>query len=263
MAGRVLPKVALFTLAVIGVYAYYANSIPQIESHPPEELTLEGGGLTPEELVRAGEKIFYAKGTCAVCHAIGQKGQRAPDLQGVGARAGRRRPGTDAKAYLIQSLTDPGAYVVEGYENIMPQIHKPPIGLNRSELWAVITFLQSLGGTPDVTLEDIPAAGPAEAPRPGARKGDPQAGRAIYMGKGACVACHKVSGVGGLLGPDLTAIGASQPVEYLEESILEPNARIIPGFPPNLMPQDFGDKLSVREFTDLMAYLVTLRGETK
>lgn len=258
-----LLKICLFALAVIGVYAYYANSIPQIESRPPEELSLEGGQVTSEELRQAGEKIFYGKGTCAVCHAIGQKGQRAPDLQGVGARAASLKPGMDAKAYLIQSLMEPGAYVVEGYENIMPQIHKPPIGLNRSELWAAVAFLQSLGGTPDVRLEDIPVTGPAQSPKPVAPKGDVEAGRAIFMGKGGCLACHKVAGVGGPLGPDLTAIGAAQPVEYLEESILEPNVKVVPGYPPNLMPQDLGDKLSVREFNDLIAYLASLRGQTK
>lgn len=256
-------KIVLFALAVISVYAYYANSIPQIESRPPEELSLEGGQVSPEELRKAGEKIFYAKGTCAVCHAIGQKGQRAPDLQGVGARAASRNPGMDAKAYLIESLMKPGTYITEGYENIMPRIHKPPIGLNRSELWAIVTFLQSLGGTPDVRLEDIPVTALAESPTSVARKGDVEAGRAIFMGKGGCIACHKVAGVGGPLGPDLTAIGAAQPVEYLEESILEPNARVIPGYLPNLMPQDVGDKLSVREFNNLIAYLASLRGETK
>jgi hypothetical protein len=35
----------------------------------------------------------------------------------------------------------------------MPQIDKPPIGLNEQEIIAVIAYLQSLGGTPDVTLE--------------------------------------------------------------------------------------------------------------
>ncbi|MFQ5990372.1 MAG: c-type cytochrome [Candidatus Methylomirabilales bacterium] len=263
MGRWVLPKVSLFALAVIGVYTYYANSIPQIESRPPEELTLESGQVSPQELRKAGEKIFYGKGTCAVCHAIGQKGQRAPDLQGVGARAGGRQPGIEAKAYLIQSLMEPGAYIVEGYGNIMPQIHKPPIGLNRSELWAVVAFLQSLGGTSDVKFEDIPAIGPTEAAEPAAPKGNPENGRAIFVGKGACIACHKVAGLGGPVGPDLTAIGAVQTVEYLEESILEPNAKVVPGFQPDLMPKDVGDKLSVREFNDLIAYLVTLKGETK
>jgi len=35
----------------------------------------------------------------------------------------------------------------------MPKINKPPIGLNEQEILAVLAYLQSLGGTPDVTLE--------------------------------------------------------------------------------------------------------------
>ena len=61
-----------------------------------------------------------------------------------------------AKAYLIESLLQPQAYVVEGYPPIMPAVDKPPIALNRSELWALTAFLESQGGTVDVTLERHP-----------------------------------------------------------------------------------------------------------
>ena len=149
-------KVAVFALAVMGAYTYYANSIPQIQSKPPEELSLEGGSVTPEQLVTAGEKIFKDKGTCEVCHKICQKGTRAPDLAGVGAIAAKRKSGTSAKAYLVESLLDPGAFLVEGYPNIMPKVDRPPNGLNRSEIWALAAFLQSQGGSVDVKLDDIP-----------------------------------------------------------------------------------------------------------
>ena len=62
-----------------------------------------------------------------------------------------------AKAYLLESLINPGAFIVEGYPPIMPAVDKPPIALNRSEVWALVAFLESLGGTVDVTLNDIPA----------------------------------------------------------------------------------------------------------
>src|SRR5262244_3132321 len=154
-------KASIVALAVMGFFTYYANSIPQIESKPPQELSLEGGNVTPAQLVKAGEEIFKTKGTCEICHRIGQKGTRAPDLAGVGARAGKTKPGMDAKHYIIESLIQPTAYVVEGYPPIMPPVDKPPIGLNRSELWARTAFLESLGGTVDVKLDDIPqSAGP-------------------------------------------------------------------------------------------------------
>src|SRR6266404_7342983 len=150
-------KFGAFALVVMGTYTYYANSIPQIQSKPPAELSLEGGNVTTAQLVKAGEEIFKTKGTCEICHRIGQKGTRAPDLAGIGARAAKTKPGMSAKAYIIESLISPQAYIVEGYPNIMPQVDKPPIALNRSELWALTAFLESQGGTVDVALNDIPA----------------------------------------------------------------------------------------------------------
>src|SRR4051794_24150533 len=144
-------------------YSWFANSIPQIESKPPQELSLEGGNVTPAQLVKAGEEIYKTKGTCEICHRIGQKGTRAPDLGGVGARAAKTKPGMDAKHYIIESLISPTAYIVEGYPPIMPAVDKPPIALNRSELWALTAFLESLGGTVDVKLDDIPKTAGASA----------------------------------------------------------------------------------------------------
>src|ERR671934_2170626 len=150
-------KAAIVALAVMGFYTYFANSIPQIESKPPEELSLEGGNVTPAQLVKAGEQIYHTKGTCEICHRIGQKGTRAPDLAGIGSRAAKTKPGMSAKAYILESLLQPPAYIVEGYPPIMPAVDKPPIALNRSEVWALTAFLESLGGNVDVTLNDVPA----------------------------------------------------------------------------------------------------------
>src|SRR2546425_8677817 len=196
-------KVGLVAIVVMGSYSGYANYIPQIESKPPQELSLEGGNVTPAQLVKAGEEIFHTKGSCEICHRIGQQGTRAPDLAGIGARAGKRKPGMSAKQYIIESLLQPGAYVVEGYPNIMPQVDKPPIALNRSEIWALTAFLESLGGTADVTLDDIPKTAGAAAGGGAAVElkipGDPKAGEAVFSGKGACIACHKAGKIGASL----------------------------------------------------------------
>jgi mono/diheme cytochrome c family protein len=258
-------KVGLFALAIMGGYSYFANSIPQIESKPPQELSLEGGNVTPAQLVKAGEEIFKTKGTCEICHRIGQKGTRAPDLAGIGARAGKTKPGMSAKQYIIESLLNPGAYVVEGYPNIMPAVDKPPIALNRSEVWALTAFLESLGGTVDVTLNDIPATvgaaaaggAPAEVKIPG----DPKAGEAVFAGKGACIACHKAGKIGASpVGPDLSQIAKIQTPEYIMKKILDPKgAGTVAGFPPGVMPQTFGQTLTAKEYVDVMAFLLTLK----
>ncbi len=266
MALPVTLKVGTFAIAVMGAYSYYANSIPQIESRPPEELSLEGGNVTPPQLVAAGEKIFLGKGGCATCHGIGQRG-RGPDLAGVGARAATRKPGTPAKAYLLESLVEPQAYVVEGFPPIMQPMNRPPVSLNRSELWAVIAYLESQGGTVDVKLEDIPASVAAAAGgQPGAPAlqlpGDPKAGQAVFAGKGTCIACHTAGPLGGgKVGPDLSNIASIQTPDYLMAKILNPASKgTVAGFPAGVMPPTFGQQLTAREFTDLVAFLVTLKG---
>src|SRR5207302_529949 len=93
-------KLSAFALVIMGSYTYFANSIPQIESKPPAELSLEGGDVSPAQLVKFGEEIFHTKGTCEICHKIGEKGTRAPDLAGVGAprRPSSRSPATRRRA---------------------------------------------------------------------------------------------------------------------------------------------------------------------
>jgi putative heme-binding domain-containing protein len=64
-----------------------------------------------------------------------------------------------------------------------------------------------------------------------AEKGDAVRGEAIYRQPGlACIACHAIGGAGGKVGPDMTSIGASAPLDYLVESILLPGAKVKEGY---------------------------------
>src|SRR6185369_3083956 len=156
------------TVGVIGFYTTIAHIIPQLHSDVPEALSLTGDA-SPEALAGAGEKVFNGVGGCTACHGLGT---RAPNLltdhagQGpIGARCGTRKPGMDCKAYLYESLVKPGAFVVQGFEPIMPDMSKQ---LADDQLWAVVAYLQSQGGELTVTASDIKAAAtPAGAPAAG------------------------------------------------------------------------------------------------
>src|SRR5882762_10024071 len=148
-------------LGTLALYTLIANKIPQVQSEVPRALAL-GANVTPEQLVSAGDQLYHGAGGCTACHG---RGTRAPNLltdekgQGpVGARCGKREAGKDCKAYLYESLTSPRAYVVAGYEPIMPEMGRI---LSPQQLWALVAFLESNGGTVDVSASDIPAASAA------------------------------------------------------------------------------------------------------
>ncbi|MHC5005441.1 MAG: c-type cytochrome, partial [Planctomycetota bacterium] len=110
--------------------------------------------MTTDELIVIGEQLAGDKGLCLTCHTVGQSGAlRFPDLSGIGSRAATRIEGVDDIEYLAQSLYEPDIYIVEGFNPGMPVINKSPIGLTDEEILAVMAWLQSLGGTPTVTLQ--------------------------------------------------------------------------------------------------------------
>jgi mono/diheme cytochrome c family protein len=106
------------------------------------------------------------KGLCLTCHTIGQTGGalRFPDLGGIGERAATRVPGMSDVDYLTQSLYEPMAFIVPGFNPGMPLANFPPIGLTDEEILSVIAYLQSLGGTPTVTLQTTHRYNAAGAP---------------------------------------------------------------------------------------------------
>ena len=50
-------------------------------------------------------------------------------------------------------MYEPNAFIVPGFNPAMPPINQPPIGLTDQEILCVIAYLQTLGGTPTVTLQ--------------------------------------------------------------------------------------------------------------
>lgn len=62
-------------------------------------------------------------------------------------------------------------------------------------------------------------------------KGNAANGQKIFHRQSlACVNCHAIAGAGGLVGPDLVSIGASAPIDYLIESLLNPSKKIKEGY---------------------------------
>lgn len=57
--------------------------------------------------------------------------------------------------------------------------------------------------------------------------GDANKGQEIFRRASLqCMLCHAIGGAGGKVGPDLVSIGGSAPVDYLVESLIDPNRKI-------------------------------------
>ena len=62
-------------------------------------------------------------------------------------------------------------------------------------------------------------------------KGDPAKGETIFRrAELSCLKCHAVSGAGGEIGPDLSPVGATSPVDYVINSILFPEMAVKEAF---------------------------------
>jgi mono/diheme cytochrome c family protein len=250
-------KVLVLAVLVVGFYTMVAHIIPQLESEVPEALDLSGDA-SPEALVAAGERVYHGAGGCTACHGLGT---RAPNVLtdhagegAIGARCGDREPGKDCKAYLWESLTEPGAYLVAGFENIMPDMRRQ---LPEDQIWAVIAFLQAQGGEVTVTGADLQTASSASS-APSALSAlsattDPRQ----LLQENACLGCHAIDGAGPPLGPSFDGIGQRLSADGIRRSILDPAAEVASGYEQfaNLMPRTFGQQLTAQQLEAVVQFL--------
>jgi mono/diheme cytochrome c family protein len=264
-------KVSTFSLAVIGGFWGFANyGIPRVKpAPPPVEEKLDLGAMSMGDFIALGDRIFHGKGTCTLCHnAMG----RAPMLDKIGATASERlqdpRYQGNAKTvadYLRESMIKPSAFVVSGFgksgsndtESPMPDVSGGGIGLSEAEITAVIAYLQDASGT-EVTVS-IPAQATSTTDAPTAAVVSSPRTAEEVIAKYSCETCHTFAGQGGDVGPKLTHIGAKRDKTYLRQAILDPDAVVAKGYPPGIMPGNFGDDMKASELEMLVTYLAGLK----
>jgi hypothetical protein len=147
-------RVGVLVLAATSFYTYVGQMVPQKEVLPPQE-TVIPSNLSQADMAKVGREIMDGKGLCLTCHTIGKtEGPfRFPDLANVDVRAKTREAGFSDVDYFAQTLYEPNAFIVPGFNPGMPTINKPPIGLTDQEILCVIAYLQTLGGATTVTLQ--------------------------------------------------------------------------------------------------------------
>jgi cytochrome c oxidase cbb3-type subunit 3 len=138
---------------------------------------------------RAGQQTFSSR--CANCHGLdGRGGQRAPNI--ATDPSIRHFSDSELARTIFNGKTDFG----------MPAF--PELG--RKEIQNVVDYLRVLQGT-----------GVATTPA-----GDPQKGKVIFFGTGACSSCHTVVGQEGFVGSDLSTYARGLTPAEIRKSITEP-----------------------------------------
>jgi len=251
-------KILMTVVMTLGVFTVVSNIIPQVRSAVPELIEINSD-MTPDELAEIGENVYLGVGGCTACHGLGT---RAPDLLGVaGTVCTTRNPELTCKEYLYESLVNPLAMIVEGFQPIMLDQSRT---LGQPELWTLVAYLESQGGEITVTADDISgalaAAEAAEAvtvtEAAPMNPGDIDPLNLIAVN--GCLACHAMDGEGGEVGPPLGDL-IGQDLAFIREGIVNPNASIAEGFEAfaGTMPPIFGDMMSPVELDVLIEFLAT------
>lgn len=323
---KVVLKVFGFLVFVLLIFQWIGYTITEMTGGEKKSSSVVE--VTPE----GGESIYWGKGRCFTCHSVGGQGSavRGPNHGQfaekfplpMGARAVERakertaKTGTEYTAtdYLVESLADPGAYLVEGYKNEMAVVFAPPISMNLNEIKAVILYLQTLGGDLDIEAMETPTEVTGKffnkiKAASAAGGGDPDAGKLVFEDN--CLDCHMIGEEGEKIGPDMTLAG-TQKLKFLRESILLPAKTIAVGYETyvvednegkktigiktsesatevditkatgevvtiakadiksitmntnaSIMPEDLSEAMTVKDFQDILSYLVMQKGEAE
>jgi mono/diheme cytochrome c family protein len=130
-------------------------------------------------------------------------------------------------------------------------------------MMSVIVFVDREPAEAQAKGPTTPTSTAPKPPTPPAAKGNAAAGKALFTAQG-CIACHtfRPAGSTGTIGPNLDNVAADAQkanrgslAQYVTESIVDPNAYIVPKYSGSVMPQDFGKKLSSKQIADLVAFV--------
>ena len=281
-----------FAIACTGMAAL-AFLVLTVDSHRQFPELTNAENITPE--VIHGKDVWHDN-NCINCHTLfGEGAYYAPDLTKITQLRG--------EAYLTAYMKNPADFYDEDtHRRLMPQQDLSDEDI--ADLIAFLDWVSkvdnqgwpprpilvtgsSIPGTAMTSFQQGRPEDPDDSARlpPGARP-TTAADNPIALGESlfltvtpACNACHSVAPGVNMAGPTLAGVGAravqiietpeyqgdAQDAEsYIRESIVEPNAHLVPGAmysagSTSFMPDTYGQDLTEEQIEQLVAYLASLR----
>ena len=242
------------------------------------------GYTTSDADKQNGREIFIkganGKPACGSCHVLadaGTTGTIGPDLDAAFAEALDAGMTEDTIRQVVRGQI---AYAIDQTSTGAPGMPKNLVtGDDARDVAAYVASAvaktHAAGGGAGAAPATTPSTTPAQTtpvqttPSP-ATRGTAQlaAGKKVFTSSG-CAACHTLedAGASGTAGPDLDKVGADAKTAgmalaaYVQESIVDPDAYVVPGFSKGVMPPDFKTTLTARQISDVVAYIVGVAGK--
>ena len=180
-------------IALSWVAAVLAGSLVAQDKPPEKKIT---NPLAKDKASVDVGRVQFNSG-CAVCHGPtgqGGRGSRLADIERVQKMA-------DARMFEV---------IREGVAGTQ----MPPSSLSDNQIWQLVSFIRSLNLS--AVEQEVP--------------GNSSAGETLFFASGQCSGCHMIRGRGGLMGPDLSNVGARRSADKLRKSIEAPDDFIEPGY---------------------------------
>jgi cytochrome c oxidase cbb3-type subunit III len=206
----------------VGILIFFSFTAMAQEGVDPEYVIPKKNPYTTPADVQTGARVFMAQ--CASCH--GPKGEGGKGA--VLAQPKLHHAPDDESLFKVIRDGIKGTEMPAGY------------AVDTRETWQLAAYVRTLGRTP---LESVP--------------GDAKRGEEIYRRRGNCTNCHTVKGQGGVLGTELTEIGARRSAAYLRAAVLEPEKELPEGFlQVRIRTKDGGSITGVRLNEDIFTIQV-------
>jgi mono/diheme cytochrome c family protein len=197
---------------------------------------LAASGCDPQENADTnnGRMLFQQK--CGTCHTLAQAGTSAtvgPNLDAAFAVA--RADGEDQDT--IEGVVSAQVENPRPADPNQVDIYMPPKLVEGQDLADVAAYVGSVAGIPGIQPPKLP---PPE----------------LFAQQ--CGICHTLAAAGSTAttGPDLDQALQGKDAKFIEQSIVDPNAEIAPGFGPGIMPETFSQSLTQEDIQGLVQYLI-------
>jgi mono/diheme cytochrome c family protein len=132
------------------------------------------------------------------------------------------------------------------FSNLLRSNHMKKYFLLSALILTSALFLASCGGGGDTSGDPVAA-------------GEDLFAEVVIGTQAGCITCHSLDEGVVIVGPSMAGVGARLDEAAMRESILDPNAVLVEGFPADTMPPVWADELSDEQVDQLVAYLLTLK----